>query len=89
MIGGILNRLFPVRSRATVAAAANASSYDRAMEASDDLLTKMREASGSTDVARAVMADLWHQRNNVPFMATMVEAVAEMKAPLEQRPTDQ
>lgn len=57
--------------------------YAKAMNESDDLLRQMKEASRSTDSARGVMADIWHQRNNVPFMVTVREAVLEMKAPFE------
>lgn len=64
-------------------------SYARAMTVSGELLTRMREASESTDAARGVMADIWAQNHNVPFMTTVLEAVQEAKAPLEQKPTDQ
>lgn len=63
-------------------------SYARAMIVSQDLLARMRESSKSSDPARAVMADLWHQRHNVPFLTTVVEAVQEAKSGIEQRSTD-
>jgi hypothetical protein len=44
------------------------------------LIRKMREYSTSNDAARAVMADIWAQRNNVPFMTSAFETVREMKA---------
>ena len=62
--------------------------YRRAMAASDEVIRCMREASGSKDVARAVMADLWAQSHNVPYMTTVYEAAQEMKAPLAQRAND-
>lgn len=55
-------------------------SFGVALALSDDLIDKMREDSKSKDVFRAVMADIWAQKHNVPFMATVFEAVREMKA---------
>lgn len=54
--------------------------YASAMSKSDDLLTKMRESS-SDNAAVAVMADIWAQRRNIPFLVTVYEAVEEMKVP--------
>lgn len=62
--------------------------YARAMTLTDEVTTRMREAAASTDVARAVMADIWSQNHNVPFLTTVVEAVQEMKSGLEQKPSD-
>ena len=62
--------------------------YKKAVAVSEDVIQRMREASNSNDPARAVMADLWHQRHNVPFMATVVEAIEEMKSPVRQSPYD-
>jgi hypothetical protein len=62
--------------------------YDHAMAASDDVIRYMRAASRSSDPARAVMADIWAQHHNVPFMTAVVETVEEMKAPLRQSPYD-
>lgn len=85
----ILGRLFssarselPSISRGDVA-------YAAAMNESDEMLTRMRNASNSNDPARAVMADLWQQRHNVPFLVTVVETVQEMKSGIEQKPSDQ
>lgn len=63
--------------------------YQQAMAVSDDLLERMREASQSTDAARALMADLWHQKHNMPFLTTVYESVQEAKSPTSQRPEDQ
>lgn len=63
--------------------------YERAMSASDDVLSYMRDASQSHDPARAVMADIWAQHHNVPFMTAVVETVEEMKAPINQSAQDQ
>lgn len=62
--------------------------YQKAVAVSEDVIQRMREASNSNDPARAVMADLWHQRHNVPFMVTIVEAIEEMKSPVRQSPYD-
>lgn len=60
--------------------------YDEAMKVSGDLLRRMRETSGSTDAARALMADIWQQNHNVPFMTTVYESVQEAKSGAEQKP---
>lgn len=81
---GLLDRIiFPRRSGTADIA------YQLAMGESGDLIRRMREDSNSKDAARAVMADVWAQSHNVPFMATVVEAVQEIKSGIEQRPEDQ
>jgi hypothetical protein len=62
--------------------------YAKAIASSDDLIRRMQEASRSKDAVRAVMADIWAQRHNVPFMTTVVEAVQEAKSPVAQSPYD-
>jgi len=54
--------------------------YDTAMRISDELIEKMERASQSKDVVPAMMADIWLQRHNVPFVTTVYESVQEMKA---------
>lgn len=54
--------------------------YQRAMDASADLLFRIREAGREADVARVVIADIWAQASNIPFMTTVYEAVQEAKA---------
>lgn len=63
-------------------------SYKQAMKVSDELLERMRETSRSTDAARAIMADVWAQNHNVPFITTVFESVEEMKSGAEQKPVD-
>lgn len=63
--------------------------YARAIALSDELLQHMREASISNDPVRAVMADIWAQHHNVPFMTSVIETVQEAKAGIEQRSEDQ
>lgn len=55
--------------------------YHQAMGETDDLIQRMRSYSGSNDAARAVMADVWAQRHNIPFITSTFETVEEMKAP--------
>lgn len=62
--------------------------YEKAMQVSEDLIEKMRNASNSNDPVRQLMADLFLQRHNIPFVTTIHETVQEMKSPLEQKPTD-
>jgi hypothetical protein len=52
--------------------------YQQAMAASDDLIAKMRERSASPDPMRSIMADIWSQNHNVPYMTTIYESVQEM-----------
>lgn len=54
--------------------------YYRAMDASADLIFRIREAGREVDVARSVMADVWSQAQNMPFMTTVYEAVQEAKS---------
>lgn len=62
------------------------SAYRRAVRATDELVERMREAESSTDPARSLMATIWLQRHNVPFIATVHESVQEVAAPLDQDP---
>jgi hypothetical protein len=54
-----------------------------ALAVSGSLLSHMRKASDARDPARALMADIWAQRHNVPFMTTMYEAYQEVLTPIE------
>ncbi len=59
--------------------------YERAMDASADLLFRIREAGRETDVARSMMSDIWTQSENVPFMTTVYQAIQEAKTGPESR----
>jgi len=59
--------------------------YVTAINESSDLLRRMREHSRSTDAARAVMADVWAQNHNIPFMTTVYEAVQEAKSGIQEK----
>lgn len=54
--------------------------YRVAMREADDIIHHMREASTSTDAARAIMADIWAHNHNIPFLVTVYESVQEMKS---------
>lgn len=83
----ILSRIFGGHADAPVPNKGDMA-YAAAMVESDELLRRLRESADSTDAARAVMADIWAQNYNVPFLTTVTEAVQEMKSPIEQRPSD-
>lgn len=73
---GLLGRIFGPRYRG-----ASDIAYQAAMGVSSDLLHRMREHSSSNDAARAIMADVWAQRHNIPFLTSAYETVQEMKVP--------
>ena len=56
-----------------------------AIAVSGELIKQMQEKSRSNDPARALMADVWAQRHNVPYVTTMYEANQEMKSGLADR----
>lgn len=78
----MLDRLFGRRheSRGDVA-------FREAMRESSDLITRMRDNSNCNDAARAIMADVWSQHHNVPFLTTVYEAVQEAKSGPDQEPS--
>lgn len=59
--------------------------FEAAMAASDDLIARMQSETGEADPARALLRSIWTHRHNVPFLATVHEATAEMASPLEQK----
>jgi hypothetical protein len=54
--------------------------FEKVMSESRALRAKLRAASQSTDAARAIMADVWEQSRNTPFIVTVFEAVEEAKS---------
>ena len=76
---GIFGKIFPDR-QGQPAPMKGDLAYAEVMQESDDLLKRMRETSNSTDAARAVMADIWSQNHNVPFLTTVYESVQEAKS---------
>lgn len=80
----MLRNLF--HSRAPTAADA---AFDHAMSESDSLITKMRECSDDRkNPIRALMADIWAQNHNIPYIATVYESVQEMNAAVAYKPSD-
>ena len=70
----LLDRLFhPQRSGGSDAA------YRAAMGVSGDLIQRMRSHSDSNDAVRGIMADVWAQHRNIPFLTSVYETVQEMK----------
>lgn len=76
----ILGRIFPDRTGGPVVPSRGDIAYADAMRESDDLLRRMRESSGSSDAARAIMSDVWAQSHNIPFLTTVYESVQEAKS---------
>lgn len=60
--------------------------YAVAMAESGDLLREMHAQELSHDTVSAMMATIWLQRHNIPFVTTVHEAVAEAHAPIAQDP---
>lgn len=56
-----------------------------ALAATDELIERMRASSASNDPVRAIMANLWEQRHNVPYVTTIFEADAEMKSAVDSK----
>lgn len=76
-----LNRIFaPSRPASSGSSAAKA-----AMSVSSDLIHRMQDASASNDPVRALMADVWAQRQNMPYITTLYESNEEMQAALSSR----
>jgi hypothetical protein len=53
---------------------------NRAIQISSELISKMRKDQNSKHPVTAMMADLWMQRHNVPYVTTVYEAAQEMDA---------
>lgn len=52
--------------------------FEVAIRESDDLIRRFKEASEDPHPIRAMMADLWMQRHNVPYVTTVYEAGQEL-----------
>ena len=59
-----------------------------ALAISSDLIKQMQERSQSHDAARAVMADIWAQRHNIPYLTTVYEANEEMQSGMGRNATN-
>jgi hypothetical protein len=64
-----------------------AAAFDQAMRTSGDLIGRFKHASESDDPIRAMFADMWLERHNVPYVTTMYQANQEMIQPLRQQST--
>lgn len=53
--------------------------FNKATRANTELISHMREASGSKDAVRALMADIWFQHHNIPYMTAVYQTAREMK----------
>jgi hypothetical protein len=82
----ILGRIFGRKPAMPPALMPGDVAFSKAMTETRKLREKMRECSASTDVARALMADIWFQNHNVPFLTTVYEGVQEMKSGTDQKP---
>lgn len=67
---------------------AGLAAFDRATAASTDLRARMRAASNSNDPIRGMLADLWLERHNIPYVTTIYEAHREMLGAIRQKPED-
>jgi len=56
--------------------------YEHAKAESASLIAKMRACSEDTNPIRAIMADIWAQNHNVPYVTAVFETVQEMNAPV-------
>lgn len=59
--------------------------FEKAMQTSGELIGRFEQASGAPDPIRAMFADMWLERHNVPYVTTLFEAHQEMLLPLRQR----
>jgi len=59
--------------------------YNHAMAVSTDLIEKMRERSSDPSPMRAMMADIWAQNHNVPYVTSVFETVQELNAAIGDR----
>lgn len=65
--------------------AKGAVAFDKAMSTSGELIGRFKHASESPDPIRAMFADMWLERQNVPYVTTLFEAHKEMMQPVLQR----
>jgi hypothetical protein len=75
----VLGRIFGKDEEDAAAPSRGDAAFAQAMHVSDDLLLRIREAERETSAARAIMADVWSQAQNIPFLTTVYEAVQEAK----------
>jgi hypothetical protein len=52
---------------------------DEAIEMADSLTNHIRNLNGNTHTVKAMISDIWHYRENTPFVTTVYEAIQEVK----------
>lgn len=52
---------------------------DIAINMADNLTSQIRNLNGNTGTVKEMISDIWHYRENTPFVTTVYEAIQEMK----------
>lgn len=79
----ILGRIFGTKNGN--GAEVSRDSVDRAIEASDELIGRMRAAAAEEPPVQQMVAELFDQQHNAPYILTVFEAHQEMNAAVRQR----
>lgn len=52
---------------------------DIAMNMADTLTNHIRNLNGNTHIVKEMIGDIWHHRENTPFVTTVYESIQEIK----------
>lgn len=52
---------------------------DIAIDMADTLTNQIRNLNGNTGTVKEMISDIWHYRENTPFVTTVYEAIQETK----------
>lgn len=52
---------------------------DVAIDMADILTNQIRNLNGNTHIVKEMIGDIWHNRENTPFVTTVYEAIQEVK----------
>jgi hypothetical protein len=52
---------------------------DIAIDMADTLTNQIRNLNGNTGTVKEMISDIWHYRENTPFVTTVYEAIQEIK----------
>lgn len=52
---------------------------DIAILMADTLTNQIRNLNGNTGTVKEMISDIWHYRENTPFVTTVYEAIQEVK----------
>ena len=52
---------------------------DIAILMADNLTNQIRNLNGNTSAVKQMIGDIWHYRENTPFVTTVYEAIQEVK----------